>query len=1212
MALYEDITNSGYGKFMDASSDFITGAIGDGVSMAGAITSREPRAIPSIDEVPVERPETALPSVADVMNSISNLDITDDSGLDKKMAPYFLRLFNAGIEEKDITLSLIGLGGPMGGDGDSITPSLKVPAYAEGTAYTNFMTDTKYNEKGGVMSTMVSTATYNPDYNNGKIYTTTENLYPDELGIGTFPNKWAVGNERNSILYKTLEGFRSGKIKTLISGFGTTADNGGNSIGYNGENDDPRYGESRGRNLLTLDAERNGGFYNVNGYNNPYCRVWTHHHQFAALGDTIRPFKGVWGNVGFHNWENFRLENYNLERMANDPAYEKNKEKDERYTNDGKWGWKYNNRGWEKTVLDGETGMVNIAPKYMGGKGSNLHTKDCMFSIENLAWKDYDPYMFEKSLSWEQRGPMGGRIMWFPPYDISFSESVSTNWNKNDFIGRGESVYSYANTTRTGTLSFLMVVDHPSVVDYALWGDVSEGINTEVHDTDLLRFFAGCDESVVLNAARPTPLTDEYFKPEEPGDENKKDDGMTPVPTPVQENEAIEFNFKVFFPNNYTGVWDINYYGVSPIDYLLHGDGSNFKMSGNTPVNVGDLESEIGYEKFDKSELKIGKGYEMWDSGISDGSKNFFKMDSVTYADTTKGNYEPTKSCYYREDGCDKRPGSKGTKQIGGYQVSGDESAEIDGKTQWMSYFTNLKNTPLSNTWGQIFWNDSEYKDSNGSMLNRKGPENGDSLPFYSVGCILNCENDSLESEIEELGLSDEIIEKLRKFHDVYNTDNGIFEGYNVNIKISGCASKDGQAKQRTIRDNRNDYLAYARAYTVRKWLENYITPEEGRIVYEDNGIEELERNNKNEKGEVNSKSSKETRYAVVIIKLTPKDETQKPVQNTGEEQSTEKAEEIKKPEVKGVARALNRRDTTKVNKIRYDQEYHFFKKLKASDPIVFDKLVEKLKYFDPAFHSMTPEGFNARLTFLHQCTRQGDTTTASDQNASSAGNLAFGRPPFCVLRLGDFYNQMIVINNVQLDYSVSDGIQWDMNQEGIGMQPLLCKVTLNFNFIGGGDMAGPVRRLQNAMSFNYYANASLYDNRADRPYYQWNEETGISEFIPNRSYAFTAKMFNSKDNDNSKTFVAGVDNVWEGSKWQKQLIEEEQRRQNEQALTEIRREKVKKQREEKLAKIDGIGLPNIPSAKDIIENNLYGNLGYNTWKEQEKARIIRENEEGE
>lgn len=140
-------------------------------------------------------------------------------------------------------------------------------------------------------------------------------------------------------------------------------------------------------------------------------------------------------------------------------------------------------------------------------------------------------------------------------------------------------------------------------------------------------------------------------------------------------------------------------------------------------------------------------------------------------------------------------------------------------------------------------------------------------------------------------------------------------------------------------------------------------------------------------------------------------------------------------------------------NRLRYDQEYHFFKVLKQEDPIVYGSLMDKLQYFDPAFHSMTPEGFNGRLTFLQQCMRQGNTVSASDgRNAKSANNLAFGRAPYCVLRLGDFYNQMIVIDNLSINY---DPLVWDLNIEGVGVQPLIAHVNLSFTFIGGGDLTG-------------------------------------------------------------------------------------------------------------------------------------------------------------
>ena len=212
-------------------------------------------------------------------------------------------------------------------------------------------------------------------------------------------------------------------------------------------------------------------------------------------------------------------------------------------------------------------------------------------------------------------------------------------------------------------------------------------------------------------------------------------------------------------------------------------------------------------------------------------------------------------------------------------------------------------------------------------------------------------------------------------------------------------------------------------------------------------------------------------------------------------------------------------------NRLRYDQEYHFFKVLEAKDPVVYGSLMDKLKYFDPAFHSMTPEGFNGRLTFLQQCMRQGNTVSASDGKfAKSANNLAFGRAPYCVLRLGDFYNQLIVINNLSINY---DPLVWDLNIEGVGVQPLIANVQLSFSFVGGGDMTGPVRRLQNAMSFNYYANARLYDNRADRIERQWSDKTcgaiQHDEIIDNDDYKYYTTdefkdTYNTRNSKNKET----------------------------------------------------------------------------------------------
>jgi hypothetical protein len=171
-----------------------------------------------------------------------------------------------------------------------------------------------------------------------------------------------------------------------------------------------------------------------------------------------------------------------------------------------------------------------------------------------------------------------------------------------------------------------------------------------------------------------------------------------------------------------------------------------------------------------------------------------------------------------------------------------------------------------------------------------------------------------------------------------------------------------------------------------------------------------------------------------------------------------------------------------------YNNEYLFFEEIgNGASEMMQKNIVDKVKYFNPTFHSITPEGFNARLTFLQQCTRQGPTPTVSNADTNSedyvkyAGNLAFGRAPYCVLRIGDFFNTKICIDAISIDYSNGDGIQWDLNPEGAGVQPMFADVNINFKFIGGQDIGGTVAALQNAISSNYYANTSIYDDSSTR-----------------------------------------------------------------------------------------------------------------------------------
>ena len=113
----------------------------------------------------------------------------------------------------------------------------------------------------------------------------------------------------------------------------------------------------------------------------------------------------------------------------------------------------------------------------------NPEVQKYMLSIENLAWQNSEHIL---NLAPCEIGPNGGRIMWFPPYDINFTDNSSVNWDSTNFIGRGEPIYTYNNTERTGTLSFKIVVDHSMAMT-----DIKEQ-----GQAALFEYFAGCKDPI--------------------------------------------------------------------------------------------------------------------------------------------------------------------------------------------------------------------------------------------------------------------------------------------------------------------------------------------------------------------------------------------------------------------------------------------------------------------------------------------------------------------------------------------------------------------------------------------------------------------------------------------------------------------------------------------------------------------------------------------
>lgn len=1142
---------------------------------------------------------------------IKDLSIDQFCNFNNRNEVYLRRLMMLNITEHDITMSALGVDAAFKGDGSHITTAAMSPSYVSDINYTdNFARNVSGMEQNGYISTRRTEARGSGNdgnyVNHGQLYSQTSNLFPDDNDTLTDDStKWELDGEKDSILSKTKELFNQAKINTLISRFHGDGGvmGGAENVSGIGDANTQKFGKSHGRNLLLRDVEKNGGNgYSINGYNNPYCRVWTHHYQYDRLFKRIRPFyqmdeygnfKSVTKLKDFHHWNNFSHDD-----TGNVTS---NKKGDE------KWGWKSgdNDEAWSKSVIQ-DNGYPNITPKYQGGGEYNIHTKQCMFSIENLAWKGYDPYSFEKALSWEQRGPNGGRIMWFPPYGIDFNETTNVNWGTQSFIGRGEDVYTYVNTTRTGNLSFMLVVDHPSIIDYVGWH--ADDVKDKVRDSDLLRFFAGCDsgtpedEGSLLHYVKPTPLTDEYIQNVVEEELSVTAEPEKREPQQEKTTEELVMTFYVFYPNNYSGYYDHIGSNVEAIAYLLAGSGAQMQSNGdNKNAPTKDIPLTIEMLSDDKT-WENGYGYEVKNSNTK-GISNYIDMsDDKNYIHGTKPiwQYQRNRSSYQ-------------TNNKKWYY-------RIDGKYQQAP-----KSEYYINTYDQTLMSEANYSDTTSFAYNSDAsavrklfevPEDEENksvlYSFAEVAAALESnKNETISDNITKKCLNSKTdrINKLKSiFYGDETTTEGRTEGKYKVISVETIGYSNNHDKNKTtstgtnskksVSATRNDKLAVNRGQTVIDWLEKRYGDVFPTDITQKSTAQASKQVNSTDKLNVSGSSAKKWRSAKVMITFERDVTTTLAESNSGEnvkykgyteikdenqntaykdengdiwylsedktkfvrkvnklgkvtarsqnsvsnlaainndgwrEISAEEYEKIKAFSPNAVESRTNRSgvakyysliniqskkygdlyapnlkenySTQEYNNLRYDQEYYFFKKLKDDAPAVYDSLMDKIQYFDPAFHSMTPEGFNARLTFLQQCTRQGNTIGASDRQAKSANNLAFGRAPYCVLRLGDFYNQLIVIDNISIDY---DPLQWDFNTESIGMQPLLAHVNISFKFIGGGDLAGPVKRLQNAMTFNYYANARLYDNRADRPSYKENYITGISELETDKSYAYTTEM---------------------------------------------------------------------------------------------------------
>lgn len=652
-------------------------------------------------------------------------------------------------------------------------------------------------------------------------------------------------NSPNSILTKTQRLFNSGKMKTLVSGRVST----GNEKSQAPEEALRTGGMmSKGSGVLSEDAV-SGNFSDAN---NVFCRTWTTFNKYNKV-ENLQKHSGISETTAYRNTQSI-----------------------------------------SDSVL-GDNGFVRIAPTIGENEVNSFgetNIKNYMFSIENLAWADNHADLITCEL-----GPgdlmtgKRGRIMWFPPYDLSVTENVAVNWETTNFIGRGEPVYTYNNTERIGTLSFKVIVDHPSYVN-AMKGDNGNS------DDYIASFFAGCTDIDPLIAEKLTTTERDMIENQNIVDISKK--------TPQEEEPSIK-SLEIYLPND---------------------------------VSIPDPTYE------DKSE-ETGGGL---NTTIDSGTVSIVKSTSTDRND---------------------------------FGLNGDKNPTLGDVGGWI--------TPAG-------------------------------------------------------------VEKLKK---VLNE-----ECPACKIETIGYASHQGE----DINPKGNQEIIKKRANELRKWLEDNVLKFDQNIIdekitYNDRfttkngeviGCENIKKGNNDEY------CLKVSRKAVanfnwdgdLALKLTGNEKD--PIETPPEQ-----------------ARVSNKI----VN--RFYNECNYFEKIRAEDSFVYDTMRQRLKYFHPSFHSVTPEGLNSRLTFLQQCTRQGPTLVSGKPT-----NLAFGRPPVCILRLGDFYHSKVVFDNISISY---EPLVWDLNPEGIGVQPMIAHVDLSYKMIGGHSMKGPINKLQNALSFNFFGNTEVYDVRAER-----------------------------------------------------------------------------------------------------------------------------------
>ena len=729
-----------------------------------------------------------------------------------------------------------------------------------------------------------------------------------------------------------------------------------------------------------------------------YCRVWTKDRGYMNFSDTmkrtsnIRKFdSSVLGGAS-------RVWNLNIAPMSNG-----------------------------KRSFDGSTNIVEKTA------GSGYYAQKYMFSLENLAWKTSNKDGFRVSdLPACERGPNGGRVMWFPPYDLMMSEQNNARWEENNFMGRPEPIYTYQNTSRTGQVSFKVIVDHPSIMNL-MTQDLFKNMTDEESDNYINAFFAGCKDLDLYELLKTyttidvedAKLIQQYFnagKKPDPETIKRWRYKSTPITQPAEpkvelpapkNSEPVNFNSKLYFPNDYpkkdTGlVVSTQSYGDIYSMYVNQKDKHIGDLQDDlTELLTGPLSGKTG--ESDRKVI-IGSPYPL--KGLTGSTITTKKNEIISgqTASVTSG-FTAMETSFSE---LNTKAGELKTK------IENGEVAEVNYTiiTSTSEVADDNYNYYLGVRRGHsILTHFLNVLSSSGSILEKKWP----SVDTFKKDAQSSKTSQKIEITFKDLGFKND--GKLNIF----------FETAGENVKLP---QTDGNY-------NCHQPITTKKGLKITAPIAFFCRQSTAKLEYK-------------------PIPQKQTEVIIPDPQPTVKTELE-------EYEETVPGKEGRKPNINVMQRII----------MKMLSECYYFKKLEEDSPLAFKSLTEKIKYFHPAFHSMTPEGLNSRLTFLLQCIRPGDTIPVkgfADSVDIGARNTSFGPPPICVMRIGDFYHSKIIIRDVNMTF---DDAVWDLNPEGIGVQPMIAKVSLQIAFIGGQGLDKPVERLQNALSSNFFANTEMYDERS-------------------------------------------------------------------------------------------------------------------------------------